>query len=268
MSNYAPTSSQYYDRGTRRFSEEGKRRLYNHQQVRLSLGISNQEDLALARAQKQRVENMTTVRTQTDILQKAMDQNVYLGGKSDVAPALVPLDLQNKINIFLKFVKSVQDACQAEYLIMKKAVDRASGKLDGIQKIQAQNVLSEIRNDMSVLQSLISEYSSSALVLDHIQRKRKLMMTVGPTLKKLQALESLGISKAALITGKNGVLQQLSRIRHEEGSALQKLRKEYMEKIQLLNRPDIAQKEFAFPVDTRATALPVPPLPPTVPTGV
>ena len=268
MSNYAPTSSQYYHRGTRRFSEEGKRRLYNHQQVRLSLGISNQEDLALARAQKQRVENMTTVRTQTDILQKAMDQNVYLGGKSDVAPGLIPLDLQNKINIFLKFVKSVQDACQAEYLIMKKAVDRASGKLDGIQKIQAQNVLSEIRNDMSVLQSLISEYSSSALVLDHIQRKRMLMMTVGPTLKKLQALESLGISKAALITGKNGVLQQLSRIRHEEGSALQKLRKEYMEKIQLLNRPDIAQKEFAFPVDTRATALPVPPLPPTVPTGV
>jgi hypothetical protein len=41
-----------------------------------------------------------------------------------------------------------------------------------------------------------------------------------------------------------------------------------MEKIQLLDRPDIAQKEFAFPVDTRATALPVPPLPPTVPTGV
>ena len=223
---------------------------------------------ALKEAEKQRVENMATVRTQTEILQRAMDQTVYLGGKSDVAPNMVPKDLENKINVFIKFVKSVQDACQAEYLILKKAVDRAGSKLDAVQKIQVQTLLSGVRNDMSVLQSLISEYSSSALVMEHLQRKRKLMMTLGPTLKRMQALESLGISKAALITGKNGVLQQLSRVRHEEASALQKLRKEYMEKTQLLDRPDIAQKEFAYPVDTKAIKLPLPPLPPTAPTSV
>jgi hypothetical protein len=266
--NYAPNSALYYDRNTRQLSAEGKRRLYNHQQVRVSLGISNEENLALARAEKQRMENMATVRTQTEILQRAMDQTVYLGGKSDVAPNMVPKDLENKINVFIKFVKSVQDACQAEYLILKKAVDRAGSKLDAVQKIQVQTLLSGVRNDMSVLQSLISEYSSSALVMEHIQRKRKLMMTLGPTLKRMQALESLGISKAALITGKNGVLQQLSRVRHEEASALQKLRKEYMEKTQLLDRPDIAQKEFAYPVDTKAIKLPLPPLPPTAPTSV
>jgi hypothetical protein len=41
-----------------------------------------------------------------------------------------------------------------------------------------------------------------------------------------------------------------------------------MEKTQLLDRPDIAQKEFAYPVDTRALKLPLPPLPPTAPTSV
>jgi len=266
--NLAPTSAEYYDPATRQFSAEGLRRLYNNQQVRIALGITNIEDMALARAQKQRTENMATVRTQTDILQKSMDQNVYLGGKSDVAPGAVPNDLKNKIDVFLKLVRSVQDAAQAEYLILKKAVDRVYNKLDPMQKIQAQNLLSEVRNDMSVLQALISEYSSSALVMDHIQRKRKLMMKLGPTLKRLQALEGLGISKASLITGSNGVLQQLSRVRHEEASALQKLRKEYIEKMQLLERPDIAQKEFAIPTNTTSLRLPLPPLPPTAPTSV
>jgi hypothetical protein len=264
----APTSAEYYNPATRQFSAEGVRRLYNNQQVRIALGISNIEDMALSRAQKQRVENMASVRTQTEILQKNMDQNVYLGGKTDIAPGAVPNDLKNKIDVFLKFVKSVQDGAQAEYLILKKAVDRVGSKLDPMQKIQAQNLLSEIRNDMAVLQSLISEYSSSALVMDHIQRKRKLMMKLGPSLKRLQALEGLGISKAALITGSNGILQQLSRVRHEEASALQKLRKEYMEKMQLLDRPDIAQREFAIPTNTTSLRLPLPPLPPTTPTSV
>jgi len=264
----APTSAEYYNPATRQFSAEGLRRLYNNQQVRIALGISNVEDLALSRAQKQRAENMAAVRTQTDILQKSMDQNVYLGGKSDVAPGAVPSDLKNKIDVFLKFVRSVQDGAQAEYLILKKAVDRVFNKLDSMQKIQAQNLLSEVRNDMSVLQALISEYSSSALVMDHIQRKRKLMMKLGPSLKRLQALEGLGISKAALITGSNGILQQLSRVRHEEALALQKLRKEYIEKMQLLERPDIAQREFAIPTNTTSIRLPIPPLPPTTPTSV
>jgi hypothetical protein len=243
------------------------RRLYNNQQTRVSLGISGNEDLALSRAEKQRSENMATVRTQLEILQKSMDQPVYLGGKTDVAPANIPGDLQNKINEFLKLCKSVQDANQAEYLILKKAIDRVSASFDPVQKIQAQNILSNVRNDMASLQSIIAEYSSSAIVMGHLQRKRKLQMVLGPTLKRLQALEGLGISKAALITGKNGVLAQLSRIRHEEASALQKLRKEYQEKMQLLDNPDIAQKEFAFPVDTKATKLPLPPLPPTAPTS-
>ena len=264
--NLAPNSSQYYDRFGR-LTSEGRRRLYNSQQTRISLGITGREEMALARAEKQRSENMATVKTQLDILQRAMDQSVYLGGKTDVAPANIPSDLKDKINIFLKFCKSVQDANQAEYLILKKAIDRVSSKFDPMQKIQAQNLLSNIRNDISSLQGTIAEYSSSAIVLDHIQRKRKLQMTLGPTLKRMQALESLGISKAALITGKNGVLAQLSRIRHEEASALQKLRVEYREKIQLLDNPDLAQKEFAFPVDTKATKLPLPPLPPTAPTS-
>ena len=206
---------------------------------------------------------MATVRTQLEILQKAMDQPVYLGGKTDVAPANIPNDLQNKINIFLKLCKNVQDANQAEYLILKKAIDRVSASFDPVQKIQAQNILSNVRNDIAALQSIIAEYSSAATVMQHLQRKRKLQMVLGPTLKRMQALESLGISKAALITGKNGVLAQLSRIRHEEALALQKLRKEYLEKSQLLDNPDIAQKEFGFPVDTKAIKLPLPPLPPT-----
>ena len=264
--NMAPNSPQYYDKFGR-ITAEGQRRLYNNQQTRVSLGINTREDLALARAEKQRADNMATVRVKLEILQKAMDQSVYLGGKTDVAPANIPNDLQNKIDEFLKFCKSVQNANQAEYLILKKAIDRVSASFDPVQKIQAQNLLSNIRNDISSLQSTIAEYSSSAIVMQHIQRKRKLQMVLGPTLKRMQALESLGISKSALITGKNGVLAQLARIRHEEALALQKLRKEYQEKMQLLDNPDIAQKEFAFPVDTKATKLPLPPLPPTAPTS-
>jgi hypothetical protein len=265
--NKAPVSPLYYD-SAGRFTQEGARRLYNLQQTRVTLGITDKENLALSRAEKQRVENMATVRTQLEILQRSMDQSVYLGGKTDVAPADVPKDLQDKINVFLKFCKTVQDANQAEYLILKKALDRVSASFDPVQKIQAQNLLSNVRNEISWLQSTIAEYSSSAIVMEHIQRKRKLQMVLGPSLKRLQALEGLGISKAALITGKNGVLAQLARIRHEEALALQKLRKEYQEKMQLLDNPDIAQKEFAFPVDTRATRLPLPPLPPTAPTSV
>jgi hypothetical protein len=263
----APSSDLYYDPKTNQLTQEGLRRLYNNQQTRISLGITTEEYLALARAEKQRVENMATVKAKLDQLSRSLDQPVYLGGKTDTTPGGLPVEVQNKVNEFVKFVDTVLNACVAEYTLLKKAVDRVYNTLDPMQKIQAQNLFSDVRNDMSYLESLSAEYSNSAKVLENIQRSRKLKAKLGPAFKRMQALEALGISKAALLTGKNGILEQLARIRHEEALALQKLRKEYIEKYQILDRPDIAQTEFSFPVDTKATKLPLPPLPPKAPTS-
>lgn len=260
----APAASQYFDRNGN-LTNDGKQRLINAKNTRISLGFSIQEDNALAKATLQRSLNKTAVQTKLDALTKQMNQNVFLGDKTDSTPNMLPEQLQTKVKEFVDFVRQVEKSTRAELRIAETAIARGMSKYDPNQKIQAQNVLAEIKSDLIYFQSLISEYSSSALIMANLQRKRKLLQKLGPIQKRVALLQKMGISGAALITSPEGLLQQVSRIRQEEAEALSKLRAEYQKKIDLLRNPDKAQSQFNIPTETGTTKIPSPPLPPTQP---
>jgi hypothetical protein len=260
----APASSLYFDKDGK-LTDDGKQRLINAKNTRISLGFSIQEDNALAKATLQRSLNKTAVQTKLDALTKQMNQNVFLGDKTDSTPNMLPEQLQTKVKEFVDFVRQVEKSTRAELRIAETAIARGMSKYDPNQKIQAQNVLAEIKSDLIYFQSLISEYSSSALIMANLQRKRKLLQKLGPIQKRVALLQKMGISGAALITSPEGLLQQVSRIRQEEAEALSKLRAEYQKKIDLLRNPDKAQSQFNIPTETGTTKIPSPPLPPTQP---
>jgi hypothetical protein len=72
----------------------------------------------------------------------------------------------------------------------------------------------------------------------------------------MDTMKKLGIPMSNIIASPNGILSQVGRIRNEEQQALNKLREEYEEKMQLLKNPDIVASLVKYPTDTGVTKLP------------
>jgi hypothetical protein len=87
-------------------------------------------------------------------------------------------------------------------------------------------------------------------------RKRILLQKLKPLQTQLDTMKKLGIPMSNIIASPNGILAQVGRIRYEEQQALDKLRNEYQEKMQLLKNPDIIAPMMKYPTDTGVTKLP------------
>jgi len=90
----------------------------------------------------------------------------------------------------------------------------------------------------------------------HMLRKRILLQKLKPLQTQLDTMKKLGIPMSNIIASPNGILAQVGRIRNEEQQALDKLRKEYYEKTELLKNPDNVAPLTKYPTDTAVTKLP------------
>jgi hypothetical protein len=90
----------------------------------------------------------------------------------------------------------------------------------------------------------------------HLMRKKILLQKLKPLQTQLDTMKKLGIPMANVIASPNGILAQVGKIRNEEQQALEILRKEYDEKIELLKNPDAILPMVKYPTDTGVTKLP------------
>jgi hypothetical protein len=93
-------------------------------------------------------------------------------------------------------------------------------------------------------------------IAGHLMRKRILLQKLKPLQTQMDTMKKLGIPMSNIISSPNGILSQVGRIRGEEQQALDKLREEYYQKMQILKNPDKIAPLTKYPTDTGVTKLP------------
>jgi hypothetical protein len=250
----APQSSYYFENG--KLTEIGKQRLANNQETMIALGIADQDAMALSKFSIQKEELLKQVRVKEENLKSAEQQIVQLGGsKTDYTVGDLPLDFQKKLKDFLDFCSKIEVQFRAAINIFRNASKNINNLLPD-QQIQATGLLAQFESDLLEIQKKKSEWSSMKNIAAHLMRKKILLQKLKPLQTQLDTMKKLGIPMSNVIASPNGILSQVGKIRNEEQQALETLRKEYYEKIELLKNPDAILPMVKYPTDTGVTKLP------------
>ena len=249
-----PKSSDYFENG--KLSDLGKQRLANNQETMIALGIADQDAMALSKFSIQKEEFFKQLRTKEENLKTSEQQIVQLGGsKTDYTVGDLPLDFQKKLKDFLDFCAKIEFQFKAAVNIFRNASKNMSN-LKPDQQTQATGLLAQFESDLLEVQKKKSEWSSMKNIAGHLMRKKILLQKLKPLQTQLDTMKKLGIPMSNVIASPNGILSQVGRIRSEEQQALEKLRTEYYEKIELLKNPDPILPMVKYPTDTGVTKLP------------
>jgi hypothetical protein len=252
----APQSAQFFDNAGN-LTALGAQRAANFQEAMIALGVSDQDAMALGKFRVQKTYLMEQLSTKERNLQAAETQAVQVGGGSQVnTVGDLPQDFQNKLKDFLDFTTKVETQFKAILNIYRNAINNNMQNFNEVQKTQAMGELAEFQKDLIEVQQKKSQWSSMKNIAGHMMRKRILLQKLKPLEKQLDTMKKLGIPMANIIASPNGILSQVSRIRNEEQQALDKLRKEYYEKMELLKNPDKIAPLVKLPTDTGVTKLP------------
>jgi hypothetical protein len=250
----APQSSYYFENG--KLTELGKQRLANNQETMIALGIADQDAMALSKFSIQKEELLKQLRTKEENLKTSEQQIVQLGGsKTDYTVGDLPLDFQKKLKDFLDFCAKIEVQFKAALNIFRNASKNMSN-LKPDQQTQATGLLAQFESDLLEVQKKKSEWSSMKNIAGHLMRKKILLQKLKPLQTQLDTMKKLGIPMSNVIASPNGILSQVGRIRSEEQQALDKLRTEYYEKLELLKNPDIVSPMMKYPTNTGVTKLP------------
>ena len=249
-----PQSSYYFENG--KLTELGKQRLANNQETMIALGIADQDAMALSKFSIQKEELLKQLRTKEENLKTSEQQIVQLGGsKTDYTVGDLPLDFQKKLKDFLDFCAKIEVQFKAALNIFRNASKNMSN-LKPDQQTQATGLLAQFESDLLEVQKKKSEWSSMKNIAGHLMRKKILLQKLKPLQTQLDTMKKLGIPMSNVIASPNGILSQVGRIRSEEQQALDKLRTEYYEKLELLKNPDIVSPMMKYPTNTGVTKLP------------
>jgi hypothetical protein len=252
----APVSSEFFD-SKGRPTQQGLQMMANNKETMISLGISDDDAMALGKFRVQKVELMNQLRSKETILTQAESQTIQTGGGvRETTVADLPNDFQNKLKDFLDFTTKVEVQFKAALNIFRNAINNNLANYNDVQKTQANGLLAEFQKDLQEVQAKKSEWSSMKNIAGHMMRKRVLLQKLKPLQTQLDTMKKLGIPMSNVIASPNGILSQVGRIRSEEQQALNKLREEYEEKMQLLKNPDIIAPLTKYPTDTGVTKLP------------
>jgi hypothetical protein len=251
----APQSSYFYDnKGT--LTPQGKQRLSNNQETMIALGIADQDAMALSKFSVQKQYYMKQLQTMEQNLKSAEQQVVQLGGtKTDYTVGDLPEDFQKKLKEFLDYLKQLEPQYKSALNIFRNAYKNFNN-LNPNQQTQAKGLMAEFQNDLIEIQKKISEWSSMKNIAGHLMRKRILLQKLKPIQKQLDTLKKLGIPMSNVIASPNGILSLVGKIRSEEQQALDKLRNEHYEKMELLKNPDKTGPLVKYPTDTSVVKLP------------
>jgi hypothetical protein len=250
-----PRSNQYFD-ANGNLSAQGQQRLVNNQETMIALGIADQDAMALSKFSVQKEYILKQLRTKEENLKSSEQQIVQLGGsKTDYTVGDLPLDFQKKLKDFLDFCTKIEPQFKAALNIFRNATTNMQN-LSPDQQTQATGLLAEFESDLLEIQKKKSEWSSMKNIAAHLMRKKILLQKLKPLQTQLDTMKKLGIPMANVIASPNGILAQVGKIRNEEQQALETLRKEYDEKIELLKNPDAILPMVKYPTDTGVTKLP------------
>ena len=251
----APQSSYFYD-NKGNLTPQGKQRLSNNQETMIALGIADQDAMALSKFSVQKQYFMKQLQTMEQNLKNAEQQVVQLGGtKTDYTVGDLPEDFQKKLKEFLDYLKKLEPQFKAALNIFRNGYKNINN-LSPDQQTQAKGLLAEFQSDLIEIQKKISEWSSMKNIAAHLMRKRILLQKLKPIQKQIDTLKKLGIPVSNTISSPNGVLSLVGKIRSEEQQALDKLRKEYYEKMDLLKNPDKIAPSMKYPTNTGVVKLP------------
>jgi len=252
----APVSSAFFDNKGKP-TQEGLQMIASNKETMISLGIADDDAMALGKFRVQKIELMNQLRSKETILSQAESQTIQAGGGvRETTVADLPNDFQNKLKDFLDFCGKVELQFKAALNIFRNATNNNLSNYNDVQKTQANGLLAEFQKDLQEVQAKKSEWSSMKNIAGHMMRKRILLQKLKPLQTQMDTMKKLGIPMSNIIASPNGILSQVGRIRNEEQQALNKLREEYEEKMQLLKNPDIVASLVKYPTDTGVTKLP------------
>lgn len=253
----APQSSMFFDPKTGKVTQQGLQIMANNQETMISLGIADEDAMALGKFRVQKQELMSQLSKKESILDLSESQTVQTGGgNKEITVGDLPADFQIKVNDFVSFCEKIELQFKAALNIFRTAIIVNQTNYNDVQKTQAEGLLAEFEKDLKEVQAKISEWSSQKKIAEHLMRKRILLQKLKPLQTQLDTMKKLGIPMSNIIASPNGILSQVGRIRSEEQQALDKLKKEYYEKIQLLKNPDTISQMMKYPTDTGVTKLP------------
>jgi hypothetical protein len=253
----APQSSMFFDPKTGKVTQQGLQIMANNQETMISLGIADEDAMALGKFRVQKQELMSQLSKKESILDLSESQTVQTGGgNKEITVGDLPADFQVKVNDFVSFCEKIELQFKAALNIFRTAITVNQTNYNDVQKTQAEGLLAEFEKDLKEVQAKISEWSSQKKIAEHLMRKRILLQKLKPLQTQLDTMKKLGIPMSNIIASPNGILSQVGRIRSEEQQALDKLKKEYYEKIQLLKNPDTISQMMKYPTDTGVTKLP------------
>ncbi len=252
----APFSSKFFD-SKGKPTQEGLQTMVNNQETMISLGIADEDAMALGKFRVQKIELMNQIRAKETILSQAESQTVQVGGGvRETTVADLPDDFQKKVREFVYFCTKVENQFKAALNIFRNAINNNLVNYNDVQKTQATGLLAEFEKDLQEVQAKISEWDSQVEIAGHLNRKRILLQKLKPLQTQMDTMKKLGIPMSNIIASPNGILSQVGRIRREEQQALEKLRVQLDQKMQLLSNPDKVAPLVKYPTDTGVTKLP------------
>jgi hypothetical protein len=252
----APVSSQFYNPdGT--LSNRGKQTLVNARETMISLGISDQDAMALSKFKVEKEYLMQFLNKKEQNLKDMENQYVQTGsGSTESTVGTLPQDYQTKINEFIVFCDKLEDLFMTNLNLFRNGITNAKKQYDSIQSTHIEGELEEYKADLLTVQKKKAEWISLQKNAARMLRKRILMQKLKPLQLQMDTMKKLGIPMANIIASPNGILAMSGAIRREVAEAINELRKQHEELSNLIKSPDKISQFVKYPTDTGVTKLP------------
>ena len=254
--NKAPVSSQFYNPdGT--LSNRGKQTLVNARETMISLGIADQDAMALSKFKVEKDYLMQFLNKKEQNLKDIENQSVQTGSATtESTVGTLPQDYQTKVNEFLTFCNKLETMFKENLNLFRNGITNANKQYDNTQRTHIQGELEEYRADLLTVQRKKAEWSSLKNIAARMMRKRIIMQKLKPLQLQMNTLKKLGIPMSNIIASPNGILSMSGAIRKEVFDSLNELRKQHQELSDLIKNPDKISQLVKYPTDTGVTKLP------------
>ena len=254
--NRAPASSRFYDQNGK-LTRDGKQTLLNARETMISLGISDQDAMALSKFKVEKDYLMQFLNKKEQNLKDMENQFVQTGSATtESTVGTLPQDYQTKVGEFIAFCDKLEQMFKANLNLFRNGITNAKKQYDNTQRTHIEGELEEYRADLLTVQKKKAEWSSMKNIAARMMRKRVLMQKLKPLQLQMDTLKKLGIPMSNIIASPNGILAMSGAIRREVADSITELRKQHEELSNLIQNPDKISQFVKYPTDTGVTKLP------------
>ena len=255
-SNRAPVNSKFFD-PEGKLTIEGKQTLVNAKETMISLGIADQDAMALSKFKVEKEYLLQFLNKKEQNLEDYENQSVQTGsGTTETTVGTSPEDYEKKVNEFLAFCYKLDALFKQNLNIFRNGITNAKKQYDSIQSTHIEGELEEYKADVLTIQKKIAEWDDKKKTAARMFRKRILLQRLKPLQLQMETMKKLGIPMSNIIASPNGILAMSGAIRREVYDSLVELRKQHEELSNLIQNPDKISQFVKYPTDTGVTKLP------------